>query len=351
MSAFISALVDMGEARHFLIVLPASLVSNWENELQTWVPNINIFKFLSEGGEARRKKQLQLAQRSTSVLLTTYGMVTNKAELMCLDPRGKQIEILSRTKSYLGNRFKWDYVILDEAHNIKNMSSKRSKAAHTIDSKRRLILTGTPIMNQLDDFFALVEFFSFSYGLIAENMAQFRQQYKGPIERARTKNSSPAEIRFGNMKADELSRATKKYILRRTKDSVNKEKVQNDEQPQFPTLGLKHDFILWCKMTPRQLKIYEDFLASDEVRHALMQKASPLVQCTVLKKICDHPRRLSVTQCEYLGIKTGMNESMVADRNMCVASDYLKNIDLDILLQESGKLRALGKHFSSLSWF
>ena len=317
----------MGEARHFLIVLPTSLIANWENELKKWVPAINIFKFTTDSGPAKRKRNLQLGQRSTAVLLTTYGLVTTNSDTLCLDARGA--------------RFSWDYVILDEAHNIKNMSAKRTKEAHKLNSRRRLILTGTPIMNQLDDFYSLVEFFSFGYGLLADNMAQFRQQYKGPIERARTKNSTPSEIRFGNSQAEKLSARTKKFILRRTKEGLNAAKVECNEQPAFPKLGLKHDFILWCKMTPKQLKIYDEFLASDEVRHALMTKASPLVQCTVLKKLCDHPRRLSVTQCEYLGLETGLNKSAMADRNMCVASDYIKHVNLATLIEESGKLRAL----------
>ena len=171
-------------------------------------------------------------------------------------------------------------------------------------------------------------------------MAQFRAQYKNPIENARTKNSRPNDIRFGNQRAAELTQMTERYILRRTKDSVNKAKAQNNEQPQFPKLGMKHDFILWCKMTEKQLKMYKEFLSSEEVRHALMAKASPLVQCTVLKKLCDHPRRLTLAQCKFLGLQTGFDESIAPDNNQ-VASDFMRNIDLETLLEESGKLRAL----------
>ena len=67
---------------------------------------------------------------------------------------------------FSGSRFTWDYVNLDEAHNIKNMSAKRTKEAHKLTSRRRLILTGTPVMNQLDDFYSLVTFFSHGIGLI-----------------------------------------------------------------------------------------------------------------------------------------------------------------------------------------
>ena len=77
----------MGEARHFLIVLPTSLIANWHQELTKWVPNINIFKFTTDYGAAKRKGQLQLAQRSTSVLLTTYGLVTTNCDTLCLDAR------------------------------------------------------------------------------------------------------------------------------------------------------------------------------------------------------------------------------------------------------------------------
>ena len=84
----------------------------------------------------------------------------------------------------------------------------------------------------------------------------------------------------------------------------------------------KNDFVLWCKMTPSQLKIYLDFLESDEVKSVLMTKKSPLVQCTVLKKICDHPRRLSNRACQSVGLMVNQNMTLNSEelQNECAAN-------------------------------
>ena len=71
--AFISALVDMGQAKTFLIIVPTSLIPNWENEISKWVPNIDIYRFTGDLTKNKRASQLASAQRTTSVMLATYG--------------------------------------------------------------------------------------------------------------------------------------------------------------------------------------------------------------------------------------------------------------------------------------
>ena len=93
-------------------------------------------------------------------------------------------------------------------------------------------------------------------------------------------------------------------------------------------------------MTKSQLKIYEDFLQSEEVKNALMIKASPLVQCTVLKKICDHPRRMSNSACKSVGLMVNNNRTLgEADAHEC-AANAIADISVERLISESGKLRA-----------
>ena len=72
-AAFISALIDMDEAKHFLIIVPTSLIPNWETELQKWVPNVDIYHFTGDIPKRRRQAQCATAQRTTSVLIASYG--------------------------------------------------------------------------------------------------------------------------------------------------------------------------------------------------------------------------------------------------------------------------------------
>ena len=319
----------MGEAKRFIIMVPNSLVANWEKELGIWCPAINVFKYTSEFTKRQRTMQLQMAQRSTAVLLVTYGIVATS------------VDHLNLTET--GQRFIWDYAILDEAHNIKNLKTKRTKETHKLRSKKRLLLTGTPIMNNMTDFYALVKFFS--HDDLLGNLADFKRDYQKPIETARVKDARPRDIKLGNELSKHLRELTSRYILRRTKAHVNGQRDLDTTNAKMPELELKTDFVLWCKMTTKQLQIYHDFLRSDEVKEALMTKKSPLVQCTVLKKICDHPRRLSNRQCKSLGLQTPFDADTTIHQNAAdeCAANHVHLIDIETLLAESGKLRALDK--------
>ncbi|CBY36111.1 unnamed protein product [Oikopleura dioica] len=279
-AAFISALLDMGEARHFLIIVPTSLIPNWEEELRKWVPNVAQYRFSGDIAKKARERQLYQAQASRSaVVIASYGVCRTSADVL-------------NTKN--GRHWTWPYMILDEAHNIKNSSRKSSKAIHGINSSHRLLLTGTPVMNKLVDFYNLMDVMS--KGTILDmNQVGFKMNYQKPIETGRKKCASSYEVHKANMLSRVIRDKTEFWILR-----------------QLPP---KNDFVLWCRMTHKQLKIYNDFLSSEDVRNALMTRASPLVQCTVLKKICDHPRRM--------------------------ANNAIKDIDLDLLLSESGKMQVL----------
>ena len=91
-------------------------------------------------------------------------------------------------------------------------------------------------------------------------------------------------------------------------------------------------------MTSPQLKIYTDFLESDEVKAVLMTKRSPLVQCTVLKKICDHPRRMSNRACQQVGLIDPDQIMDEATGNEC-AANTISDVPVEVLMNESGKLR------------
>ena len=172
--------------------------------------------------------------------------------------------------------------------------------------------------------------------------------YQNPIERARTKDARPYEKSLGNRMNEDLLNQTSKWILRRTKDEINARKNDPNRDgtgnPQFPSLKLKSDFVLWCKMTDTQLDIYNRFLTSEEVADALMTKKSPLVQCNILKQICDHPRRLSTRKCQLLGLDIGLSHSQMDRTDAALdecAVNMIDRIDLEIILQESGKMRML----------
>ncbi|OPL21387.1 dna ercc-6-like excision repair protein, partial [Mytilus galloprovincialis] len=111
----------------------------------------------------------------------------------------------------------------------------------------------------------------------------------------------------------------------------------------MPSLTRKNDLILWVFLTQTQQKIYHDFLSLDTVKELLMTKKSPLVALTVLKKITDHPRLLSTRAVAQLGLEDhGLDEDQLESEEAYLSAvNQIKNVDDQILINESGKLIVL----------
>ncbi|CBY14147.1 unnamed protein product [Oikopleura dioica] len=196
-------------------------------------------------------------------------------------------------------------------------------------------MTGTPVMNKLVDFYNLINVLS-QGTMLKMSQHKFIKEYMKPIENGRKKNAPAFAVHRANTLSKVIRDKTDFWILRRTKKEVNQASTASSGSGStFPTLPAKNDFVLWCKMTARQLVIYNDFLTSESVRNALMAKSSPLVQCTLLNMICNCPRIMP----NYLVGDTHNNDS------------DLKNFDcvpLEELLAESGKLLILAHLLDAL---
>ncbi|XP_069136028.1 DNA excision repair protein ERCC-6-like [Argopecten irradians] len=334
MIAFLSGLFDMDKVHAVLIVMPVSLISNWEKEFKKWAPGIRVTLF---HGSSKREKERALAkvQRRGGVCLTSYGLVVTSFEQL------GQKE---------GREFQWDYMILDEGHKIKN-PTKTTKGVHAIGAKNRIVLTGTPVQNNLKELWALFDFVH--KGTLLGTARTFKMEYDTPITRARERDATAGERKLGMMMADSLKKIIAPYFLRRTKAEVaKKEKTLDDKssedesgqerkQIKMPTMTRKNDFIVWLFLTRTQQQIYQDFLSLDSVKELLMTKKSPLVALTVLKKITDHPRLLSKRACAQLGLdgEEAMDSSLLeSEEGLSSAATEIHNIDDEILINESGKL-------------
>ncbi|XP_021364793.1 DNA excision repair protein ERCC-6-like [Mizuhopecten yessoensis] len=333
--AFLSGLFDMNKVHAVLIVMPVSLITNWEKEFNKWAPGIRVTLF---HGSSKREKERALCkvQRRGGVCLTSYGLVVTSSEQ------------LSQKE---GRDFEWDYMILDEGHKIKN-PTKTTKGVHAIGAKNRIILTGTPVQNNLKELWALFDFVH--KGTLLGTARTFKMEYDTPITRARERDATSGERRLGIMMADSLKEIIAPYFLRRTKAEVaKKEKTlgdsptsgeeggQGQKQIKMPTMTRKNDLIVWLFLTKTQQQIYQDFISLDSVKELLMTKKSPLVALTVLKKISDHPRLLSKRACAQLGLdgEDAMDNSLLeSEEGLSSAATEIHNMDDNTLINESGKL-------------
>lgn len=187
----IALLLSRAKAGPQLVVMPAAVLFNWSDELQRFAPGLKI-KMLQQADDRRK---LVDEARAGDVILTTYGILS--AEIEALSSR------------------EWTTVVLDEAHNIKNRDTKTSKAAMQLKSSARVLLTGTPLQNNLGEIWNLFEFAN--PGLLGSSQS-FAERFIIPIERNKDRNCQRL-----------LKRLISPFILRRTKAEVLDELPEKTE--------------------------------------------------------------------------------------------------------------------------
>jgi SNF2 family DNA or RNA helicase len=236
-----------------LIVVPTSLIFNWQEEVAKFCPTLKITVLTG----ANRDKDTSNFKKF-DIVLSTYGIVLND---------------ISYLKEYTFN-----YIILDESQAIKNPASKRFKAVRLLKASNRLVLTGTPIENNTFDLYAQMTFVN--PGLLG-GVQHFKNQYSTAIDKNKDKEA-----------AKELKNLIDPFLLRRTKEQVAKELPTKTEQ------------FLYCTMGDKQRKLYEvyknkykDYLLGKIEDDGLgKSKMYVLEGLTKLRQICDSPSLLNDTE-------------------------------------------------------
>jgi superfamily II DNA or RNA helicase len=240
--SFLHLLLKQGSLdKSVLIVAPRSLLFNWEQEIQRFAPELEVFQYL---GSARKKvlKNLSAGQ----VLLTTYGTLMRDA-----------VELKQRVFSVC---------VADEAQAMKNPLSMTSKSMRLINAEFKIALTGTPVENSLGDLWSLFEFLN--PGLLG-TYKHFTKIYL---------NSKCSEK---DLKS--LRRTIKPLMLRRKKSEVAKELPAKTEQ------------VLFCDMSEEQEKIYREmhaFYAQEKQKDEKEKpggKTNVLAALTRLRQVVCHP--------------------------------------------------------------
>jgi len=202
------------EHRPSLLVVPKSLIFNWQAEAAKFAPRLRVLDFSGIGREALRD---QIAE--SDIVLTTYGT-------------------LRRDITWL-SEIEFDYAILDEAQAIKNSDSQTAKATRLIRAEHRLALSGTPVENRLSDLWSIFEFLN--PGMLGSSQAFAELGNEGEKE-----------------SLERLSKALRPLLLRRTKQQVLKDLPDKTEQTLF------------CEMEGRQREIYEE--VAEFYRQSLLKK-------------------------------------------------------------------------------
>lgn len=233
-----------------LVVVPTSLIFNWEAEVDKFCPNLSILRY--HGNE--RFKIDTNNFNEYDIIITTYGTLAS------------DIELFSKRSFY--------YLILDESQAIKNPETKRYKAVRLLKAYNRLAMTGTPIENNTFDLYAQLNFLN--PGMLG-SMDFFKNQFANPID----KHNDPDRV-------EELKKLVFPFVLRRTKEIVAQD------------LPDKTETILFCQMGAQQRRVYEAF--RDEYRFKIIEKINSegmtragfyiLEGLMKLRQICNSPALL-----------------------------------------------------------
>lgn len=228
-----------------LVVVPASLLGNWQAEAQRFAPSLTLRVAHRSQTGTRSVASLASEVAETDVVLTTYGTLTRVAWLR------------ERT---------WGLAVLDEAQAIKNPGTRQTRATKTLRSRSRLVLTGTPIENRIDDLWSLMDFAC--PGLLGSH-TEFRTAVR-TLER-RGEGFSP------------VRRLVTPYILRRLKTDPS----------IVPDLPDKTEVVAWCRLGKTQAALYQQAVDSlhQEIATVTDIKRRGLIFAYLqrFKQICNHP--------------------------------------------------------------
>ncbi|KAF8401562.1 hypothetical protein HHK36_012504 [Tetracentron sinense] len=238
----------------FLVVVPSSVLPGWDSEISFWAPGINKISYAGPPEERRRERILQ---QKFNVLLTTYEYLMNKHDRPKL------------------SKIHWHYIIIDEGHRIKNASCKLNADLKHYNSSHRLLLTGTPLQNNLEELWALLNFLLPN---IFNSSEDFSQWFNKPFESSG--DSSPDQALLSEEEnlliINRLHQVLRPFVLRRLK-----QKVEN----QLPE---KIERLIRCEASSYQkllMKRVEDNLGAmgnskgRSVHNSVME----------LRNICNHP--------------------------------------------------------------
>jgi superfamily II DNA or RNA helicase len=274
-----------------LIVCPASLMYNWQNELEKFAPQLKVLFHYGPGRNTDR-----IVQEEHKIIVSSYGTVRADIE--------KLTEIDFHT------------IIVDESHNIKNKAALTTRAVKQLRAKNRFALSGTPLMNNTFDLYSQYDFLLPGIFGSAEF---FKREYSDPIDR----DHIPEKVQL-------LQKITAPFLMRRTKEKVAADLPEKTEQ------------VLWCSMYPQQRELYESIRESIkssifmQIKNEGLNKSklSVLQGIMKLRQICNSPQLLKsdevIATTDAVKIDVLLDELInnIADHKALVFSQFTSMLNL-----------------------
>lgn len=293
--AFCDIFLRHTPAKTVLIIMPINTLQNWLAEFDMWLPDRSddeedvrprSFKLfiLNESHKSLRARERVVMEWAINggVLMIGYEMYRLLSQRKLARKRGKKIDpMFIETPEEQRNMFDSihemlvnpgpDLVICDEGHRIKNAHASISVALKQIKSRRRIVLTGYPLQNNLLEYWCMVDFVRPNY---LGNKTEFSNMFERPIQNGQCVDSTPKDVQLMRYRAHVLHSLLVGFVQRRSHTVLQ------------TVLPKKHEYVLLVRMTDFQRKLYDTFM-NDVVR--IQSPPNPLKAFAVCCKIWNHP--------------------------------------------------------------
>lgn len=275
-----------GEASPSLIVMPRSLLFNWQDELQKFAPQLTYYIYY--GGQRNLDEAMD-----SQLILTTYALVRNDID-----------ELRKR---------QFHYIVLDESQNIKNLSSQVTQAVFLLNGRHRLALSGTPIENNLSELYSLFRFLNPAMFGSADD---FNRQYAYPIQRDSDKEAT-----------ESLRRKIFPFMLRRLKKDVLKELPDRMEQTLYVEMGDDHR-----QLYEQRRKYYQQLVGQSIDEQGLEHSQMVMFQAlSELRRISSVPESLSegtIASPKIPLLCDSIEEAVAGGHKVVVFFNFIAGIEL-----------------------
>ncbi|XP_052714541.1 helicase domino-like isoform X2 [Crassostrea angulata] len=276
-----------------LIVVPTSVMLNWEMEIKKWCPAFKILTYYGTLKERKLKRQGWTKTNAFHICITSYKLVIQDHQSF--------------------RRKKWKYFILDEAQNIKNFKSQRWQTLLNFQSQRRLLLTGTPLQNSLMELWSLMHFLM---PHVFQSHKEFKEWFANPLT-----GMIEGSHEYNENLIKRLHKVLRPFLLRRLKQDVEK---------QMPK---KYEHVVMCHLSKRQRYLYDDFMSQTKTKETLatghfMSVINILMQ---LRKVCNHPSLFDPRPIVSPFKTEGINYCVPSLVLNCLNYNPFKEIDLHSL--------------------
>ncbi|GAB7364705.1 hypothetical protein MBLNU230_g5505t1 [Neophaeotheca triangularis] len=250
-----------------LVVVPTSVILNWVTEFQKFLPGFRVLAYHGSTEERQLKRRHWVNdphhenkdKRGYNAIVTSYNVAM------------KDINAIRNVQ--------WHYLILDEAHTIRNFNSQRWQLLIRLKTRARLLLTGTPLQNSLSELWSLLTFLTAGDDDAQHgDLEEFLSHWKEPVKEIFDRGVQTLSVEAQKV-VDNLHVSLRPFLLRRLKTEVEKD------------LPKKTESVVVCKLSKRQRQLYQDFMGLEETRKQLTNGNAVTAGRVLLslRRVCNHP--------------------------------------------------------------